>query len=413
MRRVVPLVVLLAALVSLAIPRQEAPSVEAETTAPARDAYGVEAGLFSVSHSTVRRNQTLSDLLTPFNVASETIAQIASIARPLFDVRSIREGRPLVVYHDDDSLRTARLVVYPRDEVSYVVFDLRDTLEVRVGEKPVRTATRTVNGTIDGSLYQSFVDQGVDPNVAIRLSEVYAWQIDFFRLQKGDRYTVSFEERYVDVERVGTGRVLASHFEHAGRTFKAYLFDNGEAQEYFDEEGNSLRKAFLAAPVEYSRISSRFSMKRFHPVQKRYKAHLGTDYAAPTGTPIQATGDGVIAEASYTSGNGRYVKVKHNGTYTTQYLHMSRIADGIRPGVSVRQGEVIGFVGSTGLATGPHVCYRFWKNGAQVDPLREEFPSVGPVPDSSRQAFTELKDLWTLHLDLPYGPIGPALAGLN
>ena len=155
MRRIVPLVVLLAALVSLAIPRQEAPPVEAETTAPARDAYGVEAGLFSVSHSTVRRNQTLSDLLTPFNVASGTITQLASMARPLFDVRSIREGRPLLVYHDDDSMRTARLVVYPRDEVSYVVFDLRDRLEVRVGEKPVRTATRTVSGTIDGSLYQS------------------------------------------------------------------------------------------------------------------------------------------------------------------------------------------------------------------------------------------------------------------
>ncbi len=411
MRRAIPLVILVAALVSLAIPRTEPGPVEPETPAPGLDAYGVEAGLFAVSHSVVRRNQTLSDLLTPFNVASETVAQLASLARPLFDVRSIRAGRPLVVYHD--SANTAQLVVYPRDAVSYVVFDLRDSIDVRLGEKPVRTATRTVSGTIDGSLYQSMVDQDIDPAIAIRLSEVYAWQIDFFRLQKGDRYTVSFEEQYVGAELVGSGRVLASHFEHAGRDFKAYLFDDGENVEYFDEEGNSLRKAFLAAPVEYSRISSRFTMRRFHPVQKRYKAHLGTDYAAPTGTPIQTTGDGVVLEASYTSGNGRYVKVKHNGTYTTQYLHMSRIADGIRPGVAVKQGDVIGFVGSTGLATGPHVCYRFWKNGQQVDPLREEFPSVGPVPDSSRAAFTELRDLWAAHLDQPYGPIGPAIAGVR
>ncbi len=413
MRKLVAALVSTATVVLVAVSLRagpEAPPPPDGATFQSQDAFGIVSGVYETVRRTVRRNETLSDLLAPFNVSAEDITLLAAEARPVFDVRRIRPGRELVVYHADDSLQTARLAVYEEDAVSYVVFDLRDSVSVRRGTRPVQTVVRTVSGTVDGSLYESLTDQGVNALLAGRLAEVYAWEIDFYRLQKGDAYTVAFEERFVEQQSIGIGRVLSAHFHHGGRLFKAYLYERESGSEYFDEEGNSLRKAFLAAPVEYSRISSRYNPRRFHPVQKRYKAHLGTDYAAPYGTPIRATGDGVVAEASYTGGNGRYVKIRHNGTYTTAYLHMSRIASGMRPGVAVAQGQVIGFVGSTGLATGNHVCYRFWKNGSQVDPLREDFPSVEPLPESEFPAFSETRDLWERHFAAPDARIGPAVA---
>ena len=405
-------IVAVAAVASALLFRPEAAPPPAVAEVQTQDAFGVMTGLYETVRRTVHRNETLSDLLSPFNVPPEAITRIASEARPVFDVRRIRPGRELVVYHADDSLQTARLAVYEEDAVSYVVFDLRDSISVRRGTRPVQTVVRTVSGTVDGSLYESLIDRGVNAVLANRLSEVYAWQIDFYRLQKGDSYTVAFEERFVDHQPIGIGRVLSAHFLHGGREFKAYLYERDESTEYFDEEGNSLRKAFLAAPVEFSRISSRYNPRRFHPVQKRYKPHLGTDYAAPYGTPIRATGDGVVVAASYTSGNGRYVKIRHNGTYTTGYLHMSRIASGMRPGVAVKQGQTIGYVGSTGLATGNHVCYRFWKNNRQVDPLREDFPSVEPLPESELPLFTGVRDQWEQHFAAPDALVGPAVAAL-
>jgi murein DD-endopeptidase MepM/ murein hydrolase activator NlpD len=230
------------------------------------------------------------------------------------------------------------------------------------------------------------------------LVDVYAWQIDFFRIQKGDWFKVIYEEKLVDGQPVGVGKILAVQFKHEGRQFQAYYFDQGSGTDYFDEEGNSLRKAFLKAPLNFTRISSRYTPRRFHPVQKRWKAHLGTDYAAPTGTPIQTVGDGVVVEAGYNSGNGNYVKVKHNGTYTTQYLHMSRIAKGMRKGAHVKQGQTIGFVGSTGLATGPHLCFRFWKNGKQVDALKVEIPPSEPIESEHLDTFNQVKERYAQRL---------------
>jgi murein DD-endopeptidase MepM/ murein hydrolase activator NlpD len=190
-----------------------------------------------------------------------------------------------------------------------------------------------------------------------------------------------YEEKYVDDSvKVGVGRILMSDFQHSGRDFEAYRYErDGKLIDYYDENGKSLRKAFLKAPLDFFRISSRYNPRRFHPVLKRVKPHLGTDYAAPQGTPIRTTADGVIDKAGYTSGNGNYVKVRHNSVYSTQYLHMSKIKSGIRAGVAIKQGDIIGYVGSTGLATGPHVCYRFWKNGKQVDPLKEELPEAQAI----------------------------------
>jgi murein DD-endopeptidase MepM/ murein hydrolase activator NlpD len=239
--------------------------------------------------------------------------------------------------------------------------------------------------------------------LANRLADIYAWTIDFYRIQAGDRFRVLYTENMVDGESVGIDSIQAASFRFRGMEFLAFHYDQDSLGSYYDENGNSLQKAFLQAPLNYTRISSRFSRRRFHPVQKRYKAHLGTDYAAPTGTPIRTTGDGVVIAAGYTRGNGNYVKVRHNSIYTTQYLHMSRFASGIRSGAAVKQGQVIGYVGATGLATGPHLCYRFWKNGEQVDPFQEELPPAFPIQEDHQEAYQQLIEKRKKQLEaIPY-----------
>jgi murein DD-endopeptidase MepM/ murein hydrolase activator NlpD len=230
--------------------------------------------------------------------------------------------------------------------------------------------------------------------------DIFAWVVDFQRLQKGDQFKLIYEENLVDENPIGVGRILGVYFEHSGSGYYAFPFDQGDGPDYFDENGNSLRKALLKYPIEFSRISSRYSMHRFHPVVKVFRPHLGTDFAASTGTPIRSVGDGIVEEAQYKSNNGNYVKIRHNGTYTTGYLHMSKIASGIKPGTRVRQGETIGYVGSTGLATGPHLCYRFWKNGVQVDALKVELPPSQPVKEEYFQSFEKVKEEITKRLQL-------------
>jgi len=232
----------------------------------------------------------------------------------------------------------------------------------------------------------------MDYDVTHNLASIYAWTIDFFQLQEGDRFKVIYEERFIkDSTYAGMGPIKAAVFEHAGKTYYAFRHQADKDQnyaEYFDEKGNNLRRAFLQAPVNFSRISSRYNLKRkiaFYG--NKVRPHLGTDYAAAVGTPILATANGKVIESSFTSANGNYVKIKHNGTYMTQYLHMSKIAAGIRPGKSVRQGDVIGYVGSTGLATGPHVCYRFWKEGKQVNHLKENLPYKESIPEKDKASF--------------------------
>lgn len=371
---------------------------------PALDAFGFEAGLLETVERRIRRNETFSDILSDYAIAPQQIAELAERARDVFSVRYIQAGKPLHIYRADDSLGTAQHVVYQQDPVNYVVFDLSDSIHVYTGRRPVEVRERRVEGRIKGSLYATLADLGVSPALAVELSEVFAWQIDFFRIQRGDAFSVVYEERLIDDQPIGVGDVLAVRFSHIGEDYYAFRYEYDEGAGYFDEDGHSLRKAFLKAPLKFYRLTSRYNPNRYHPVLKRRKAHLGTDYAAPRGTPIRATGDGIITAAGYTRGNGNYIKIRHNSTYTTGYLHMSKFADGIRNGIRVRQGDVIGYVGSTGLATGPHVCYRFWKHGTQVDPLREKIPPAYPVPDEQRIAFEAERDQWIAELRLPGAP---------
>lgn len=361
--------------------------------------YGLPVDSFELIEDVVSNGESFSNILLGFGIDYGKIHRIATEYQEVFDVRNLRSGKPYAIFAENrDSAKVARYMVYESSPVHYVVFDLSDSLNVYTGEEEVEIREKAISGVINSSLYEALLAHGGSPAVAVELSKVYAWTIDFFRIQPKDYFKVIYEERYIrDSVYVGMGRILAADFHHNGRSFYSFFYDDGEKyRDYFDEKGRSLRKAFLKAPLDFFRISSRFNPRRFHPVLKRMKPHLGTDYAAPHGTPIMSTADGEVIAASYTRGNGNYVKVRHNSTYTTQYLHMSKFASGIKKGVRVRQGDVIGYVGSTGLATGPHVCYRFWVNGQQVDPYKQDLPEAEPILESYmsqyKAAMTGLKE---------------------
>lgn len=342
---------------------------------------------FEVDSGRVISGQSLSHLLSPAGLSASAITGIATRSRPSYDVRSMRAGNPWWLAFQKDSATTPAFLVYQRNGMDYAVFNLQPPYGVRLDRFPSDTLVERAQGTIKEALYLDLERVGAPTTLALSMANVYAWTVDFSRLQVGDAFDVIYERTYVNGKPMGLPRVIACHFEHGGKSLPAYRYDQGSGPDYFDALGQSLRKAFLKAPVEFSRISSRYNLKRFHPVLNRMKAHYGTDYAAPSGTPIVAVGDGVVSQSSYTSGNGKFVKIRHNSTYETQYLHMSRRA--VSVGERVKQGEVIGYVGSTGLATGPHVCFRFWKNGKQVNHLREEFPPSEPIVLGHRDSFAQ------------------------
>jgi len=368
---------------------------------PCEIRYGLPIDSFVLVEGEVGSNQFLADILLPHQVAYALIDRMAQDIE-LFDFRRMRAGNPYTLLLGPDS--SARYFVYEENKIEYVVYTFEgDSVSGYRASKPVERKVREVAGIITSSLYQSLLDGGASAELAVRLADLYAWSIDFYKIQDGDKFKVIYGESFVDGESVGVDSIFASSFNYRGKEFEAFRFDQEGETGYFDAEGKSLKRAFLQAPLNYTRISSRYSLKRFHPVQKRYKAHLGTDYAAPEGTPIHATGDGLVIAAGYNSGNGNFVKIKHNDTYSTQYLHMSRFAPGMKNGRAVKQGEVIGYVGSPGLATGPHLCYRFWKNGQQVDPFLEKIPASFPINEKLRPVFDALVAKWSKALDaIPY-----------
>jgi murein DD-endopeptidase MepM/ murein hydrolase activator NlpD len=297
--------------------------------------------------------------------------------------------------------------------VDYIVFNLEDSIYAKAGSHKIITLEKTSSGIINNSLAVTMDENGLGPQLTNDLADIFAWEVDFFRLYPGDRFKLIYEEQFVEGKSIGYGDIKGAVFEHEDEKYFAYYFDQGSGIEYFDEEGNSLRKTFLKYPVKFSRISSRYSGRRFHPVQKRYKSHKGTDFAAPQGTPIRSVGDGVITEARYSKYNGNFVKIKHNSIYSTQYLHMVKMARGMRPGVKVKQGQTIGYVGHTGLARGNHVCYRFWKYGQQVDALRVDLPSSEPVADTLLTGYNILASSLKSALDKISYPLEepPVLSG--
>lgn len=353
--------------------------------------YGINVDSLSIFKDKIKPNAFLADILLQHNVDYRVIHEITESAKGVFDFRSIRAGQNYYILHGGDTTAAPQYFIYDKSSYEYIVCDFRNSICVYGGKKPIRKEVKTAAGTIDHSLYLTLDQNDIHPTLALSMADIYAWTIDFYHLQKGDRFKVIYEEEFVDSISLGVQVVHAAVFEHFGKEIYAnrYTLSKDSIASYFDDEGASLQKTFLKSPLKFGRLTSRYSGSRFHPVQKRYKAHKGTDYAAPTGTPIRATADGVVIEATYKKYNGYYVKLKHNSMYMTQYLHMSKFADGIRPGRHVEQGETIGYVGSTGLATGPHVCYRFWKHGEQIDHTREEVPPSDPVPQEELAVYLE------------------------
>lgn len=367
-----------------------APAPEVQKPAPL--VYGIPTDSLEIVEGVVARGESLSQILAAYNVSPATVHHLAKKAKAVFDVRRLRFNHDYTILCLQDSAQTAQYFIYEPSDLEYIVYDLRGELAVTKQKREVALVEQTLTGEIKSSLFQDIVAAGGSPQLVNLIADIYSWRLNLNHLQPGDKFKLLYEEKIVNGALVGFGKVKAAYFEHSGEPLYAIGFDQGKGLGYYDQDGKSLKKAFLKEPLEYTRISSRFSKRRFHPVQKRYKPHLGTDFAAPRGTPIRTVGDGRVVEARYTRGNGYYVKIKHNQTYTTQYLHMSKFARGIRAGARVKQGQTIGYVGSTGLVTGPHLCYRFWKNGRQVDALRVKLPAADPVHKEHLATFHALKE---------------------
>ena len=352
-------------------------------------AFGFTLNHFDVVHDTIRDGDTFGSILEKQNLGDLKVHEIVEKVKDTFDVRMMRIDKPYTILRSKGKSKKIRAFIYQPDRLSYYVIDLKDSIKVYKHIEPVTIRRRTIAGKLDGSLSETLVKKGVDGALAVSISKVYAWSIDFFKLQKGDKFAVTFTERYInDSIYDGVDSLKCSFFEYKGKLIYAFPFSqdaNSNKLEYFDEEGKALKNFFLKAPLKFVNITSRYSKNRFHPVQQIWKAHKGTDYAATYGAPIMTTASGVVEQTGFTAGNGNFVKVKHNKTYSTQYLHMSKII--ARRGQRVNQGDIIGKVGSTGLATGPHVCYRFWKNGVQVDALRLKLPNSEPMSKNNLPRF--------------------------
>lgn len=367
-----------------------------EEIVPIRYEYGLAIDSFRVDTGYVSNGETLGGILNRLGATRQQINQVGTLAREEFDVRQIRAGKQFLALYATDSAKNEVLQywVYLPDARTAKVLHLTDSLHVEHLQKPIRIVPRKAEVVIESSLWNAMAGNDLPVELALELSEIYAWTIDFFGLQQGDSIRVFYDEQYVDSVRWGIGRIYAANFYHGKRWQEAYWFDIADYQEtdtrcrgYFDAEGNSLRKAFLKAPLNYKRISSKFTYARKHPVYKVVRPHTGVDYAAPAGTPVVAIGDGVVIEKGYKGGGGNSVKIRHNSTYTTAYLHLSKYGKDIAVGKRVNQGQVIGYVGSTGASTGPHLDFRVWKGGTPIDPLKMVSPPVEPVPATLRPTF--------------------------
>lgn len=361
--------------------------------------YGIPVDSFIIVEKTIQAGSSLLSLITQLNLEPETTQTIIEKASKVFDLKKIKQGNIYKIFHSKDSSSKVNYLVYEHNPTDYILFNFNDTIQIEKLKKEVKTETKSASGTIETSLWNSVVEQGSDPSLAMLLSDVYAWSIDFFGLQKGDQFKVYYESQSVDGKSIGVNKIHAAWFKHMDKEYYAIPFFQDSSIQFFDNQGNSLKKAFLKAPLSYSRIASHFSNSRFHPILHIYRPHHGVDYSAPTGTPVQAIGDGVVLHSSYSGDAGNYVKIKHNGTYTTGYMHLSRYGQGIHPGKRVSQGEVIGYVGSTGLSTGPHLDFRVWKNGQPINPLKLEAPPAKPVDKDNLTFFFKIRDVWKEQLD--------------
>ncbi len=385
--------------------KQAVTKVKKEPAPKVEKRYGFVFNDYNVVRDTIKRGDFFGSIMDQNGVGPGKVYEITEKVKDSFNPARITAGKKYFVLRAKDSAKTPEYFIYENDKINYTVLALGDSVYVKKKQRPVTVKKREVSGVVTSSLSEAMQAQGLSNMLVYELSNIYQWSIDFFKLQKGDQFKMVYHEKYIDdTIFAGIEKVDAAVFKHQDKPFYAFRYNTDTVSgkpSFYDSDAKALQSFFLKAPLNYTRISSRYTKRRFHPVQKRWKAHLGTDYAAPYNTPIVSTANGTVIASSYTSGNGNYVKIRHNSKYTTQYLHMTKRA--VRNGEYVRQGQVIGYVGSTGLATGPHVCYRFWVNGKQVDPFRQNLPSAEKIKDNLKDDYFAYIDPLKKELDkIPY-----------
>lgn len=354
--------------------------------------YGVDVTDLIESENTISPGHSLSNILSSSGADANSINNLNLIPDSILNSRKINAGNKYTIYNVNDSAHTLRYFVYHKSKQDFVVLEfLEDTIIASIFSKPAISKKRVSGAVITSSLWNAISDSELDINLALKLSDIYAWSIDFFGLQKMDSFIVYYSELYIDNEPIGIDSIYSAIFYHANHPYYAIYFEKENIKGYWDLEGNSLRKAFLKAPLSFSRISSHFTYARKHPIYKTVRPHTGVDYAAPAGTPVMSIGDGVVIAKGYKGGGGNTIKIRHNSVYTTAYLHLSKFASNIKEGTHVSQGQVIGYVGSTGSSTGPHLDFRVWKNGEPINPLKLESPPVEPIPDNLKAEFDSIK----------------------
>ena len=375
---------------------------------PILEEYGFNLNDYEVVRDTIKSGDIFGGILGVQGVSGTKVYEVMQQVRETFDPKRLKIGNSYVILKARDSAKTPQFFIYEDDKIEYTVVNIADNIAAYKARKPISIKKRTVSGVIVSNLSEAMASQGLSVLLSHRLSNIYQWSIDFWKLQKGDQFKMVYNEKYInDTIYAGVESIEGAVFVHQNKPYYAFNYmvdpESGDLS-FYDEKARPLESFFLKAPLNFSRISSRFSGNRFHPVQKRWKSHKGTDYAAPQGTPIWSTANGTVIASGYTGGNGNYVKVKHNETYTTQYLHMSK--RNVKVGQRVKQGDVIGFVGSTGLATGPHVCYRFWVRGKQEDPFRQNLPSAEPIANNLKDNYFGSIEPVKLELDkIPFKEI--------
>ena len=368
-----------------------------EETLPVENPLGFCADSLTVKEGAVKNGQFFSTLLGSLGMSAQDAYNLTQACSDVFDVRTLRVGQAYKAYYSDSSLR---YLVYDRDKSSSIVFSCQAPYEAWVYEKPVTIEKKYADVTINSSLWVDMRAADVSPLLIVSLSDIYAWTVDFFALQKGDRFRVLYEEKVCDGEVIAVDTVRYAIFSHGGQDLPMVMFNQGDGGNvWWNDKGESMRKAFLKAPLSYSRVSSGFSYSRKHPVTRKVQPHTGVDYAAPTGTPVMTIGDGVVTSVKYEGAGGNTVRIKHNSVYSTAYLHLSKYAKGLKVGQRVRQGEVIGYVGSTGRSTGPHLDFRVWKNGTPINPLKMDSPPAEPIKEENRKAFEKMHENYKARID--------------
>jgi murein DD-endopeptidase MepM/ murein hydrolase activator NlpD len=355
--------------------------------------YGINTDSFDQVTGHIKQNVFLSDILRKHGISMNEIDKLLKNSKSVFDVRKLRSGNDYILLCDRVSMARARYLVYKHDPTSFYIFSFNDSLNITLYRKAIRSEIRYASGTIETSMWDAMIGGGLAPSLANDLSDIFAWTVDFFGLQKGDKFRVIYEEFLIDDKRLTTGRIYAAQFSRSGSTVTAIPFIQNDKESYFDVDGKSLKKAFLKAPLQFSRISSHFSAARMHPILRIVRPHYGVDYAAPVGTPVHAIGDGRVISATDEGGAGKMVKIQHNSVYATGYLHLSRFGEGVSAGKFVKQNDIIGYVGTSGLSTGPHLDFRFYMNGSPVDPLKVDAPPVEPVTEENRERFEKVRSV--------------------